>query len=84
MPIWGGNVNLAKARAIENQVYLVSSTYDMITAVFDQEGEVMKQASTVDPVIVVPVDLNKQKLWEWLGDFKNRIPREMPSAHAIR
>ena len=84
MPIWGGNVNLAKARAIENQVYLVSSTYDMITAVFDQEGEVMKQASTDDPVIVVPVDLNKQKLWEWLGDFKNRIPREMPSAKATR
>ena len=84
MPIWGGNVNLAKARAIENQVYLVSSTYDMITAVFDQEGEVMKQATKDDPVIVVPVDLNKQKLWEWLGDFKNRIPREMPSAKAIR
>src|ERR1051326_8010863 len=36
LPIWGGDVNLAKARAIENQVYLVSSTYDMITAVFDQ------------------------------------------------
>jgi predicted amidohydrolase len=80
MPIWGGNLTLAKARAIENQVYLVSSTYDMITAVFDQEGEVIKQASTEDPVIVVDVDLNKQKLWPWLGDYKNRIPRERPSA----
>ena len=84
MPIWGGNVTLAKARAIENQVYLVSSTYDMISAVFDQEGEVMKQATTEDPVIVVSVDLNKQKLWNWLGDFKNRIPREMPTAKATR
>jgi predicted amidohydrolase len=83
LPIWGGNVILAKARAIENQVYLVSSTYDMITAVFDQEGEVMKQATTADPVIVVSVDLNKQKLWQWLGDFKNRIPREMPSEKAL-
>jgi len=83
LPIWGGNVNLTKARAIENQVYLVSSTYDMITAVFDQEGEVMKQATTADPVIVVSVDLNKQKLWQWLGDFKNRIPREMPSEKAL-
>jgi hypothetical protein len=55
----------------------------MITAVFDQEGEVMKQGTTDNPVIVVSVDLNKQKLWEWLGDFKNRIPREEPSQKAV-
>ena len=84
LPIWGGNVTLAKARAIENQVFLVSSSYDMITAVFDQEGEVMKEATKDDPVIVVDVDLNKQKLWPWLGDFKNRIPGEMPTQRAIR
>jgi predicted amidohydrolase len=84
LPIWGGNLTLAKARAIENQVYLVSSSYDMITAVFDQEGEVMKEATKDEPVIVVDVDLNKQKLWPWLGDFKNRIPGEMPPQKAIR
>ena len=32
MPIWGGNETLAKARAIENQVYLVASGYDFRTA----------------------------------------------------
>jgi predicted amidohydrolase len=84
LPIWGGNLVLAKARAIENQVYLVSSTYDMISAVFDQEGEVMKEATDSNPVVAVDVDLNKQKLWPWLGDFKNRIQREMPSQKAIR
>jgi len=84
MPIAGGNLVLAKARAIENQVYLVSSTYDMISAVFDQEGAVMKEATDSNPVIVVDVDLNKQKLWPWLGDFKNRIQREMPTQKAIR
>ena len=84
LPIWGGNLTLTRARAIENQVYLVSSSYDMITAVFDQEGEVMKEATKDDPVIVVDVDLNKQKLWPWLGDFKNRIPGEMPAEKAIR
>ena len=83
LPLAGGNLTLTKARAIENQVYLVSSTYDMISAVFDQEGEVMKQATDKDPVVVVSVDLNKQKLWEWLGDLKNRIPREIPSQKAI-
>ncbi len=84
MPIWGGNLTLAKARAIENQVYLVSSSYDMISAIFDQEGEVMKEATAEDPVAVVEIDLNKQKLWPWLGDFKNRIPSEMPPMNAVR
>ena len=84
LPIWGGNLTLTRARAIENQVYLVSSSYDMMTAVFDQEGEVIKEATKDDPVIVVDVDLNKQKLWPWLGDFKNRIPGEMPTQKAIR
>ncbi|MEX2234920.1 MAG: carbon-nitrogen hydrolase family protein [Cyclobacteriaceae bacterium] len=83
LPIWGGDITLAKARAIENQVYLVSSTYDMISAVFDLEGEVLKQAKEDKSVVVVDVNLNEQKLWPWLGDFKNRIPREMPSRKAI-
>lgn len=83
LPIWGGDVILTKARAIENQVYVVSSTYDMITAVFDQEGKVMKEAKENNPVIVVDVDLNKQKLWPWLGDLKSRISREMPPQKTI-
>lgn len=84
LPIWGGDVKLAMARAIENQIYLVSSTYDMITAVFGLEGEVIKEAKESNPVIVVEVNLNEQKLWPWLGDFKNRISREMPSRKATQ
>lgn len=84
LPIWGGDIKLAEARAIENQVYLVSSTYDMISAVFDQQGDVMKQATDDDPVVVVEIDLNKQKLWPWIGDLKSRIFREMPPQKAIR
>ncbi|MCK5468390.1 MAG: carbon-nitrogen hydrolase family protein, partial [Cyclobacteriaceae bacterium] len=83
MPIWGGNLTLAKARAIENQVYLVSSTYDMKTGVFDKAGELLVEGTTENPVVVVEVDLNKRKLWNWLGVFRNRIQRELPSAKAI-
>jgi predicted amidohydrolase len=83
LPIWGGDVTLTKARAIENQVYVVSSTYDMITAVFDPEGKVMNEAKDNNPVIVVDVDLNKQTLWPWIGDLKSRISREMPPKKAI-
>lgn len=82
LPIWGGHVKLAQARALENQVYLVSSTYGMKTAVFDLEGEIAAEATEEDPVIVVEVDLNERKFWPWLGDLKNRIRREMPPKNA--
>jgi predicted amidohydrolase len=83
LPIWGGDITLTKARAIENQIYVVSSTYDMISAVFDQEGKVMKEAVENNPVVVAEIDLSKQKLWPWLGDFKSRIFREIPPKRSI-
>ncbi len=84
LPIWGGNTTLARARAIENQVYLVSSSYDMETGVFGLEGELIVEADATQSVVMVEVDLGKRKNWPWLGDFKNRIPREMPPKRAIR
>jgi predicted amidohydrolase len=79
MPIWGGNLTLTRARSIENQVYLVTSTFDMVSGVFDLEGEIMVQATHDNPVVVTEIDLGRQFLWPWLGDLKNRIPRELPS-----
>jgi len=84
LPIWGGDITLTRARAIENQIYLVSSTYDMKTAVFDKKGDILVEADDNNPVVVVEVDLNERELWPWLGDLKNRIPREMPSRKAIQ
>jgi predicted amidohydrolase len=83
MPIAGGYVKLAMARALENQVYLVSSTYDMISAVFDHEGNVIAEATTEQRVAVAEVDLNERKMWPWIGDLKSRIPREKPTAKAV-
>lgn len=84
MPIWGGNITMTRARAIENQVYLVTSTYNMKSAVFNLEGEILVEATEDNQVVVADVDLNKQMLWPWLGDFKNRIRRELPSHEATR
>ena len=82
MPIWGGNTTLTRARAIENQVYVVSSSYDMESGVFDLEGALAAQATEENPVAVLEVDLGAKKDWPWLGDLKNRIPREMPPTRA--
>ncbi len=85
MPIWGGNPVLAQARAIENQIYLISSTYTdiengpMISGIWDQEGTLLvKNGAEWGKVLVADVDLNRRTLWNWLGDFKARIARERP------
>jgi len=85
LPIWGGIETLARARSIENQVYLVSSTYggDLQTGIFDLEGKLLGEANPESPVVVVEVDLDQQKLWPWLGELKNRIQQEMPSKMAM-
>lgn len=78
LPIWGGNETLARARAIENQVYLVASGYDFRTAIYDKAGEAAAKASEKSEVIHAEVDLNDRLLWPWLGDWRSRIWREGP------
>lgn len=77
LPIWGGSELLTRARAIENHVFVVTSSYDMRTMVVDPAGEVLADAPTEPGVAAATVDLAAPVLQlPWLGDLKSRATAE--------
>ena len=84
-PVWGCNPLLGAARACENHVFVVSSTYCgveldwMITGVYGRDGQVLSQAQEFGEVAISEVDLSKPLIWSSLGDFKAQLPSHTPA-----
>jgi predicted amidohydrolase len=85
VPIMGGHPALARARAIENQIYLVTSTYGinddwMQSGIWDLGGQMLVRATEKDSVVVAEVDLSEQYFWRAnMGEFKGRLRHERPA-----
>lgn len=76
MPIAGGNPVLAKARAIENQVYLITSTYSerkhwLKTAIYDYDGKMLGATNKPGTMAIAEVMISDlPKYWAHLGNLK--------------
>ncbi|MFM7605620.1 MAG: carbon-nitrogen hydrolase family protein [Prosthecobacter sp.] len=84
-PVWGCNPLLAQARACENHVFLISSTFMkpedgwMHSAIYDQGGRPVAQAKEWGTVLVTEVDLSQPYHGPYnLGDFRSMIERHRP------
>lgn len=84
-PVWGCNPLLAKARACENHVYVVSSTYTdatkrdwMISGIFDHYGDILAEAKDWGSLAITEVELSAPTHWHSLGDFKAQIQSHRP------
>lgn len=77
LPIWGGNTTLAKARALENQVFLAASGYDFPTEILDPLGAVIADAPQRGTAAIVTIDLNRRYVQDWLGNMRPRFQQEI-------
>lgn len=89
-PVWGCDPLLARARANENRVFIVSSTYIepeqgwMLSAVYDRNGKPLVQAKNWGTVVVAEVDLSEPAVGPFnLGDLRQMIPRHRPAAGGL-
>jgi predicted amidohydrolase len=79
MPIWGGDETLAKARSIDNKVFLVTSGYDHPTYIQDPDGNRIASALQPGTAAFATVDLARRYIDPKtnLGDMRARRMKEL-------
>ena len=88
-PVWGCNPMLGAARACENHVYVISSTYTdsandwMISAIYGHDGKPLAKADEWGSIAITEVDLNQPTYWHSLGDFRAQIQRHRPKVNVV-
>jgi predicted amidohydrolase len=89
LPIWGdirGNDNVwdivARARSIDNSVFLVASMYDgKGSLITDPNGNILQNSDNKDGLLTARIDLNNRTFERYLsvksfGEWRNLMPQE--------
>jgi predicted amidohydrolase len=93
LPIWGDTRGdfyewdiVARARAIDNAVYLVASMYDGPdkSLIIDPDGKILPDDDGFKGLKTASIDLSKRTFERWLsvngyGEWKNLFPQERRS-----
>lgn len=79
MPIWGGDELLVRARALENHLTLVTSSYDIRTGIINPRGEFIATADQGHPIAMAEINLDQTFPDIWLGDMRGRFYAERRS-----
>jgi len=76
VPAAGGYLTLLKARALENHLYLVSSGFDVESAIIDPTGGVLFSTKESGVSKTISIDLEKRFIDDWQGDMRARFQKE--------
>lgn len=84
-PVWGCDPLLAKARANENRVLIVSSTFMapesnwMLSAIYDRDGTPLAVGEKWGSVVTTTIDLSDRRVGPYnLGAFHDMVQRHRP------
>lgn len=78
MPIWDGTATLIQARAMENRVFLVTSSYGDPCIILDPKGEMQASATAAGTAAIATIDLNRLYTWPGsLGPMRGRFMKEL-------
>lgn len=73
-PIWGDVRGkdiwklIARARAVDNGVYFVTSIYDGHSLIVNPAGEVLQESDSTNVLLTETIDLNYSPSWKWIGN----------------
>lgn len=77
VPAAGGYLTLLRARALENHLYVVSSGYDVESAIIDPTGEVLFSTMESGVSRTIAIDLARRFTDPWIGDMRPRFHKEL-------
>ena len=78
MPIWDGSAPVEMVRAMDNQVFIVTSAYGDPSAILDPNGQQVASATEEGAAAIATIDLNRRyEPNSYLGNIRERIAREL-------